>query len=94
MKPILDMLKNYIFSNSARFHMPGHKGASSEELFENVFPCDITELDFSDVKGLRLEAAQKLAQLRPATVGQALRISGVSPADANVLMVYLKALRQ
>ncbi len=52
------------------------------------------ELDFSDVKGLRLEAAQKLAQLRPATVGQALRISGVSPADANVLMVYLKALRQ
>ena len=48
MKPILDMLKNYIFSNSARFHMPGHKGVSSEKLFENVFPCDITELDFSD----------------------------------------------
>lgn len=46
--------------------------------------------DFSTVPGLRLEARQKLAQIRPATVGQAARISGVSPADIGILMVCLK----
>ncbi len=47
--------------------------------------------DFSKVLGLRLEAAQKLIAVRPSTVAQASRISGVSPADINVLMVYVKA---
>ena len=46
--------------------------------------------DFSTVPSLRLEARQKLAQIRPATVGQAARISGVSPADVSVLMVWLR----
>jgi tRNA uridine 5-carboxymethylaminomethyl modification enzyme len=46
--------------------------------------------DFSTVPSLRLEARQKLAQIRPATVGQAARISGVSPADVSILMVWLK----
>ena len=41
--------------------------------------------------GLRIEARQKLAQIRPRSVGQAARISGVSPADIAVLLVYLKA---
>ena len=47
------------------------------------------DLDFRDVKGLRLEATQKLAKFRPTTVGQASRISGVSPADISVLLMYL-----
>jgi tRNA uridine 5-carboxymethylaminomethyl modification enzyme len=46
--------------------------------------------DFSTVPSLRPEARQKLTQIRPATVGQAARISGVSPADISILMVWLK----
>ena len=49
------------------------------------------DLDYNALQGLRLEARQKLSQIRPATLGQATRISGVSPADAAALMVYLSA---
>ena len=48
------------------------------------------DFDYSKVPGLRLEAIQKLNQLKPVSIGQASRISGVSPADINVLLVYLK----
>lgn len=47
--------------------------------------------DFSSVKGLRIEAAQKFQKFKPSTIGQASRISGVTPADINVLMVFVKA---
>lgn len=47
------------------------------------------DIDFSKVYGLRIEAAQKLEKFRPASVGQASRISGVSPADISVLMIHL-----
>lgn len=47
-------------------------------------------LDYSSIRGLRLEARQKLDSIKPVTVGQASRISGVSPADINVLLVYLE----
>lgn len=47
------------------------------------------ELDFDDVPSLRLEARQKLKVFRPVSIGQASRISGVSPADVSVLLVYL-----
>ena len=46
-------------------------------------------IDFAAIKGLRIEAQQKLANIRPETLGQASRISGVSPADVTVLMIYL-----
>ena len=47
-------------------------------------------IDYAAIKGLRLEAAAKLAAARPETLGQAMRISGVSPADIAVLSIYLK----
>jgi tRNA uridine 5-carboxymethylaminomethyl modification enzyme len=47
------------------------------------------ELDYASIRGLRIEAAQKLARVRPMTLGQASRISGVNPADISVLLVYL-----
>ena len=49
-----------------------------------------TELDYTQIKGLRKEAMQKLQEAKPVNVGQASRISGVSPADISVLLVYLK----
>ena len=48
------------------------------------------DLDYTAIHGLRIEAMQKLNQLRPSSIGQASRISGVSPADISVLLVYLK----
>ena len=52
------------------------------------------DLPYSEVSGLRLEARQKLAGLRPVSIGQASRISGVSPSDIAVLLVYLEARRR
>lgn len=51
------------------------------------------DLDYSCVTGLRLEAAEKLARIRPENVGQASRISGVTPADVSVLLIYLRTGR-
>lgn len=51
-------------------------------------------IKYNDIKGLRLEARQKLEDIRPDSVGQASRISGVSPADINVLLVYLEQQRR
>lgn len=49
------------------------------------------DIDYEDVHNLRKEARQKLNEIRPENIGQASRISGVSPADISVLMIYLKA---
>lgn len=52
------------------------------------------EIDYNEIKGLRLEARQKLSRIKPDSVGQAGRISGVSPSDISVLLVYLEQLRR
>ena len=47
-------------------------------------------INYDEIKSLRIEAKQKLNAIRPSSIGQASRISGVSPADVSVLLVYLK----
>ena len=62
-----------------------------ERLEVKMIPEDI---DYDDVPSLRLEARQHLKEFRPVSVGQASRISGVSPADISVLLVYLEKLNR
>ena len=51
-------------------------------------------IDYDEVYGLRLEAKEKLNRVRPTNIGQASRISGVSPADVSVLIIHLEKKRQ
>lgn len=54
---------------------------------KKLMPSDI---EYDNIKGLRIEAVQKLSAIRPISIGQASRISGVSPADISVLLIYLE----
>jgi tRNA uridine 5-carboxymethylaminomethyl modification enzyme len=60
--------------------------AEFERLERQAIPQDI---DYDTIQGLRLEAREKLGAIRPQNLGQAGRISGVSPADMAALMIYL-----
>jgi len=62
-----------------------------KKLENKVLPENI---DYNNLKGLRLEARQKLNKIKPTSIGQASRISGVSPADVSVLLIYLEQLKQ
>ena len=61
-----------------------------KKLEEKILPTDI---EYSKIKGLRLEARQKLDKIKPNSVGQASRISGVSPADISVLLIYIEQMK-
>ncbi len=62
-----------------------------KKMEEKLIPEDI---NYEDIKGLRLEAIQKLDKIKPRSIGQAMRISGVSPADISVLILYLEILKR
>lgn len=51
-------------------------------------------INYEEIQGLRIEAKQKLSKIRPENIGQASRISGVSPADISVLLIYLEQIRR
>jgi len=59
-----------------------------KKLEDKALPADI---NYKSILGLRLEAAEKLDKIRPMNIGQASRISGVSPADISVLLIYLSS---
>ena len=61
---------------------------SMRKLEQKLLPPDT---DYSQIRGLRLEAAEKLDKVKPLNVGQASRISGVNPADVSVLLIWLSA---
>lgn len=61
--------------------------AQFKKFEKKILPKDI---NYSEVSGLRTEAEQKLNNIRPISIGQASRISGVSPADISVLLIYLE----
>lgn len=63
------------------------QAAKQKKMEEKRIPNDI---DYEDVNNLALEAKQKLSMIRPLTIGQASRISGINPADISVLLIYLK----
>jgi len=67
-----------------------HQVEQYKKVENKKIPLDI---DYDDIKSLRLEARQKLKEFRPVNVGQASRISGVSPADVSVILVYLEHRR-
>ena len=62
-----------------------------KKLEKKLLPEDI---DYNEIKGIRLEARQKLNKYKPYSLGQASRISGVSPADISVLLIYLEGLKR
>ena len=64
------------------------QAAAFRKMEEKPLPANI---DYNAISGLRIEARQKLSRLKPANLGQASRITGVSPADLSILLVYLKA---
>ncbi len=64
-----------------------HQVQQFKKLESKIIP---KELDYNNVSSLRIEAKQKLMQIKPMSVGQASRISGVSPADISVLLIYLE----
>ena len=63
----------------------------AKRLEDRLLPADI---DYNEIKGLRLEAQEKLNRIRPFNLGQAGRISGVNPADISVLMVWLSTIKE
>ncbi len=71
----------------------GYINIQKEQVFEQLRNENIAiapDIDYSTLRGLRIEAQQKLNSVRPLTLAQASRISGVSPADINILTIYLK----
>jgi len=62
-----------------------------EKLESQMIP---DSLDYNDIVGLKTEAREKLVLVKPQTIGQATRISGVDPSDISILLVYLEAERR
>ena len=90
-RPVLSRNERYAVEVEIKYDGYIRKQVAQVEKFRKLETRLLPEdLEYQQIGGLRLEARQKLAQIRPRTVGQASRISGVSPADINVLLVWLE----
>lgn len=89
-RPLLNKeLKTYI-ETIIKYEGYISKQAKQVEQFKKLENKIINEnINYNDISGLRIEARQKLDMIRPKSIGQASRISGVSPSDINVLLIYL-----
>ena len=91
------LARNITFACETNIKYEGYLLLEKEKIekFKNLEKIRIPEdIDYSLIKGLRIEATQKLSSMKPESVGRASRISGVSPADCEVLLVYLEQLRR
>ncbi len=91
-RPVLPDEERYAVETEIKYdgYVRRQKDAAARmrKLDDRALPEDI---DYASIRGLRIEAAQKLAAVRPATIGQASRISGVNPADIAVLLIWMKS---
>ena len=91
------LARNITFACETNLKYEGYLSLEKEKIekFKNLEKIKIPEdTDYSLIRGLRIEATQKLAKMKPENVGRASRISGVSPADCEVLLVYLEQRRR
>lgn len=91
------LARNIRFACETNIKYEGYLSLEKEKIekFKNLEKIRIPEdIDYSLIRGLRIEATQKLSKMKPENVGRASRISGVSPADCEVLLVYLEQRRR
>ena len=91
------LARNITFACETNIKYEGYLSLEKEKIekFKNLEKIRIPEdTDYSLIRGLRIEAIQKLTKMKPENVGRASRISGVSPADCEVLLVYLEQVRR
>ncbi len=91
------LARNIRFACETNIKYEGYLSLEKEKIekFKNLEKIRIPEdIDYSLIRGLRIEATQKLTKMKPENVGRASRISGVSPADCEVLLVYLEQQRR
>jgi len=87
-------IKNYI-ETVIKYEGYISKQSNQIEQFKKLENKSLAEsIDYNNISGLRNEAKQKLDKIKPKSIGQASRISGVSPADINVLLIYLEQKRR
>ena len=92
-----ELPRNVTFACETNIKYEGYLTLEKEKIekFKNLEKIRIpADTDYSRIKGLRIEATQKLTKMKPENVGRASRISGVSPADCEVLLVYLEQQRR
>ena len=92
-----ELSRNITFACETNIKYEGYLNLEKEKIekFKNLEKIRIPDdIDYSLIKGLRIEATQKLTNMKPENVGRASRISGVSPADCEVLLVYLEQRRR